>query len=261
MLGHNPALMGVRMPRCLALLLMLSASLTMNSQTRKFTKEPTKRAPLPVQTVPDQYTRELFANSQVRVVRVELPAGASTQMARHEHDFLVVSLGSNEFDLAGPVNAIAFPMSDGEVQVVTGNWPNRVVNKSQRPVHILQVESRKGIAPQRASCGLAARSCTGSRFAYNDETNYVESPLFETPFVRLSKLEIQPASGMPQHRDAGDQLLIALNDQQLLNVVIDDKTSPIDARAGDVAWFSSGTVHRLANKGSRAARFLTLELK
>jgi quercetin dioxygenase-like cupin family protein len=245
----------------LLVLLLLATPLPLFSQTRKFTSTLRKPAPFPAQNMQDQYTRQLFTNSHVTVWRVEVPAGASTQMARHNHDFLLISLGTNQFDLAGPVNSVAFAMSEGEVQVVTGNWPNRVVNKSQTAVHILPVEAKKGIAPHRASCGLNSSSCVGARFAHNDQTNYSESPLFETPFIRLSKVELHPASGMPQHRDSGDQLFIALNDQQLLNIVVDDKTDAIDAHAGDVEWFSGGTVHRLANRGTQAARFLTLELK
>jgi quercetin dioxygenase-like cupin family protein len=234
--------------------------ISQNHPDRKFTASPPKPVPLPAQTG-DPCTQEILANSQVRVLRVDVPAGVSTQVGRHDHDFLIVSLGTNQFELAGPVNSIQFSMADGEVQVITGHWPHRIVNKSQQTAHIVEIEAKKGIAPERAICGLAAKSCTGSRFAFNDQTNYVESPLFDTPLLRLSKLEIQPGSGMPQHRDASDQLLIALNDQQLLNVILDDRTSNIDAHAGDVEWFSGGTVHRLANRGSQPAHFLTLELK
>lgn len=243
------------------LLIALLFTISADAQTKKFTNSPAKTPPpLPATAVPDKYTQQLFSNSQVRAHRIQLPPGATTFTLRHEHDFLIVSLGTNDFNLVGAANSIAFSMTDGEVQVVTGNWSNRVLNKSQKPLHIVEIEALHDIAPERAMCGLAAKSCIGSRFAYNETTNYVESPLFETPSLRLSRLQIEPGSGMPQHRDAGDQLMIALNDQQLLNAV-EENLSTINAHAGDVQWFRGGSTHRLANQGSQAARFLTIELK
>jgi uncharacterized cupin superfamily protein len=235
---------------------------TAYSQTGKaFTDAPTRAPQPPVELAHDVHVRQLLANSQVRVFRIELPPGQETAMDRHDHDFLLISLGSNDFELAGPGNAFPMTMADAEVQVMKGHWPHRLVNKSKSPLRLLEVETIREISPEHAICGLITQSCTGAKFAKDDTSNYVESTLFITPTFRLAKVEIGPAAGMPEHGHTSAHLMIALNDQELTNAIVAGTTTKIAAQAGSPTWVAGDIVHRLVNTGSQPARFLTVEWK
>lgn len=243
-------------------LLCLFTSLCVSAQTAtQFTNVPARAPQPPIEVAHDTHFHQLLANSSVRVYRVDLAAGAETALDRHEHDFLIVSLGQSQFEIAGPGNIFPMTMNDSEVQVMKAHWPHRIVNKSKNPLHLIEIESTAEISPEHAVCGLAAQSCTGAKFAKDDTTNYVESTLFITPSIRLAKVEIQPAAGMPEHGHTSSHLMIALNDQQLTNAVVAGTTSPIEAHAGDPTWIGGDIVHRVFNKGTQPARFLTIEWK
>src|SRR5690348_4083668 len=101
----------------------------------------------------------MITNSQVRVSRIDLDPGAATQVGPSDYDQLIVSLGRNDFDLVGPVNSIAMSMADDEVEVIKGHWPHRLQNKSTSALHVVVVEVKHGVSPERALCGLNGPSC------------------------------------------------------------------------------------------------------
>jgi len=230
------------------------------AQTRRsFTNAPT-RAPLPpVDLAHDSHVYQLLSNSAVHVYRIDLDPGAETAMDRHDRDFLVISLGNNNFEFAGPANSIPMTMTDDEVEVMKGHWPHRVVNKSSTPLHLVEVETSREILPEKATCGLAAQSCTGAHFAKDDNNNYVESTLFMTPSMRLGKIEIQAAAGMPQHTHDASSLLIALDDQQITEAFAAGSETQLNLRAGQPEWIEGKIPHRILNNGSQPAQFLVLE--
>lgn len=242
------------------LIALFSVTCLLGQSKSKFTGSP-KKTPQPNVEARDPHTTQLFANSQTRVIRIDLAPNESSQMARHNHDFILVSLGDNDFELAGPANSVPMTMKDEETQVITGNWPHRVVNKSAHPLRLIEVEVMKGIVPDRALCGLSGKSCISSHFAYNDTDKYVTSVLFETPTVRLGKVEIDPVAGMPEHGHVTGHLMIALTDEQLTNSVVGGVSSQIECHPGDPLWLSGNMVHKLSNQGTKAARFLTVEWK
>ncbi|HVZ17245.1 MAG TPA: hypothetical protein VG897_09020 [Terriglobales bacterium] len=238
---------------------LIGAGVEAQNVKSSFTKAPASAPQLPVESLHDSHVHQLLSNSSVRVCRIDLEPGAETAMERHDHDFLVLSIGNNEFELTNPGGAYPMTMNDGEVQVLKGHWPHRVVNKSKNALHLVEVESMVEISPERAICGLGSQSCTGAKFAKDDTTDYVESTLFMTPSMRLAKVEIQPTAGMPEHGHTSSHLMIALNDQQLTNAIVAGSTSEISAHEGDPTWVGGQIVHRLLNRGSQPARFLTIE--
>jgi len=242
------------------LLFCIGVVISLSAQTgSSFTEAPTRAPQPPIEMAHDSHVRTLLSNSSAHVYRIDLEPGAETAIDRHEHDFLVLSLGNSEFDLAGSGNVYPMTMNDGEVQVMKGHWPHRVVNKGRAPLHLIEIESVREIQPENAICGLGAQSCTGAKFAKDDQTNYVESTLFITPSMRLAKIQIEPALGMPEHGHTSAHLMIALNDQRLSNAVVAGQSTSIEVHAGDPTWFSGDIVHRLVNKGTQSARFLTIE--
>jgi quercetin dioxygenase-like cupin family protein len=225
-----------------------------------FTTAPTK-APQPIVETREPHTTQLFSNNEARVVRIDLDPNASTAMARHAHNFILVSLGDNDFELAGQANSVPMSLKNEETQVITGNWPHKVVNKASHPLHLIEIEIAKGIVPEQAICGLNGASCISSKFAYNDNEKYVTSLLFETPTIKVGKVEIDPSSGMPEHGHTSSHLMVALTDEQLTNSVVGQGSSAIEGHPGDAQWLAGDIVHKLTNQGTGRARFLTVEWK
>lgn len=226
----------------------------------KFTEAP-RKVPLPPANNRDAHVREMFANSQVRAVRIDLEAGESTATAQHDRDFVIVSIGDSDFEFIGPVNSVPMSMHDSEVQVLKGHWPHRVHNKSQRALHLVEIEVARGIVPERAVCGLNAPSCRESRFAYNEHDRYTTGTLFETPTIKLAKVEIDPQSDMPEHGHPGDHVMIALTDASLTSTEVGGASKDFNGHPGDAMWLAGGMVHSLANHGAQKASFLTIDCK
>jgi len=251
------------MGRFLVALILIGSGfiLPSSAQKKSFSTSPTTVPSPAVDLANEIHAKQLLANRVVRAYRIDLEPSAETSFDRHEHDFLVVSLGDSQFEFVGSANRFVMTMTDGEVQVMKGHWTHRIVNKSQKSLHLVEVETEREIAPERALCGLNGRSCSGAKFAVDHETNYVESRLFETPSVLVGKVEIGPGKGMPEHGHRGDHIMIALNDQQVTNAVVAGDLLELTSHPGDAAWMDGGIVHRIVNRGTTPARFLTIECK
>jgi quercetin dioxygenase-like cupin family protein len=247
--------------RFIAVLAVFGMGLIGDAQTKSFNTVPSKGPAMPVEMAHESKAKQLVANGQLRAYRIDLAPGAQTDVDRHEHDFLVISLGNNQFEFTGSGNAYPLSMNDGEVEVMKGHWAHKVVNKSQKELHLVEVEVVREIAPEHAICGLNAQACMGAKFAVKDDTNYVESPLFETASVRLGRTEIAAGKGMPEHGHRGSHLMIALNDQQLTSAAVAGEIKEITSHPGDALWLDGGIVHRVMNRGAQPARFLTVECK
>lgn len=244
------------MKRVIAYLLLVVAGM---AQTKSFTKSPAK-VPQPELTVSDPAIRVVLSNSQVRVVSIDLAPHASTQTTRRDYDFILLSLNQSEFDFVG-ANTVHMSMQPNELQVLNGRWSHRVVNSGDNAIHLVLVEVKRGISPEQAICGLNAKTCTESRFAYEKTGGYVSGTLFETPSIKLSRVEIDPDATMPEHGHKGSEVLVALTDQQLSNAVMGGDVSDIRGRAGDATWLAGNMVHQVRNRGASKVQFLEIECK
>jgi quercetin dioxygenase-like cupin family protein len=242
------------------LVFLLSALSLGYSQTKSFTKSPTT-LPQPEIAQPDPQVRLLLSNSQVRVSRIDLEPGRSTITQRHEHDFIVVSLTESTFEFAGPANSVQNTMHAQEIQVMKGPWAYRIVNQGPNPLHVVEIEIKHGISPENAICGLNTKTCMESRFEYSDANRYTSGTLFETPYVKLAKVEIDPNSAMAEHGHKGDHVMIALTEERLTNSVVGGNTNDIVGQPGNATWIEGGIVHRLSNQTTRKVMFLTIECK
>lgn len=219
-------------------------------------KNPSSRIPSPAGVDADSHFRRILANTQVRVYRVTLGANEATLLDAHPHDYIVVSLGTNEIEAAGEGNN-HFPleMNDGEAQVLTGGWPHKLVNRASQTANLLVLEVARGISPHESVCGLSGRSCNQARFGKTVEGRYSQSLLFETSSVRLFRAELGPGDALPSHTDAADHLLVTLTDARLI-----DGFDEVPKPAGDATW-APGGLSNLKNSGPQEARILILEIK
>src|SRR5579872_7061351 len=67
-------------------------------------------------------------NSTVKIFRVEVAPHASSSLDNHDHDYLVFALSKSNFKVAGEMHTFAVQMESGEMQVLRGGFPQRLVN-------------------------------------------------------------------------------------------------------------------------------------
>ena len=140
----------------------------------------------------DACFHKLITTAQVRAFQVEIAPHQSTELNHHAHDYLIIALGNNDIAASGPGNEFQLGIQSGEMQVLQGGWPHRIVNKGDAPAHFLELEVMKDIAPEHAVCGLGASACTDGKFGKTDEGSYTRSTLFDTEKAKLSRIELAP---------------------------------------------------------------------
>src|SRR5439155_18845787 len=79
-----------------------------------------------METKSDHCFHSVLENDRVRVFKVEVPALQSTSVNYHRHDYLVVSLGKSNFEIAGSGIRYPMQMEDGEMQVIKGGASHRI---------------------------------------------------------------------------------------------------------------------------------------
>jgi quercetin dioxygenase-like cupin family protein len=143
------------------------------------------------------------------------------------------------------------------ISACDAGWPHRLTNVSDKTARLLEIEVQYNIAPERALCGLAASPRTDDRFGKTEERTYSSSTLFETPKVKLAKVELGPGGLLEKHRHSGSRLLIALTTIHLT----DGTGSDIERDLGETQAYPADTDHQIRNIGAATARFLEFGLK
>ena len=209
----------------------------------------------------DHCFRQVLENPRIRVFKVDVAAGESTQLNAHRHDYVVLSLGKNDFEISGALNSFPMQLEDGNMQVLTGGWPHRIVNRAQASLRLVVVEVAQNIHPGRPICGLGGQACADGKFGATDSGKYSRSTLFETDTVKLARLELGPHGALPEYRYDTAHVLLALKDAQLIDESQNVEKNQIQLKAGDAVWYGPNIVHRLRNMDDQEVRLMTLELK
>jgi mannose-6-phosphate isomerase-like protein (cupin superfamily) len=230
------------------------------------TKHLAPHATVPRQTAPpealdDCCFRKLFANEHVRVLRLQIAPHQSTSINRRAHDYLILPLEYAYMETAGQQgNTFEFEMRLGQMQVIKGGWPHRTTNKANTPLDVLEFEITRGIKPDSAICGLSGKDCADGAFGKDENGTYEVATIFETPTVRLKKVELGPGGSLAGHHHVGGDLLIASTSFDLLNDT-GGATSTIHLDSGQVQWLAPGAEHTLRNQSKETAKFFELEVK
>jgi quercetin dioxygenase-like cupin family protein len=204
---------------------------------------------------------KLFSNERVRVLHLEMAPHQSTSIDRHPHDYVILSLGSNQLQASGAAgNDFRLDLQDGEVQIMKGGWPHKVANLGNAALDVLELEVARNILPERALCGLGGKECADGRFGKTNAGTFSYGTLFETPTVKLRRIELGPGGSLSEHTHSGGELIIALTKMEVINQSA-QQNSTIAVAAGGVSWVGSAFAHSLTNSGKDTARFLEFELK
>jgi mannose-6-phosphate isomerase-like protein (cupin superfamily) len=210
----------------------------------------------------DSCYRLAFKNDKVEAFRVEVAPQGSTLAHSPEHDYLVVSQGTSHLAVRGGASEFRLDMDDGEIQLIKGGWPHRVVNAGDAPLRLITLHVPVRIDPEHALCGLGTRrNCTDGRFGKTEHGTYTYSTLFETETVQLRRFEIEPGVTLPDFRMEAGCLVVARTDLHLSNDVLGKGTTETRTERGSALWLGDGCVRGATNAGKETVQFLTLEIK
>lgn len=242
-----------------SLLLLLPAS----AGAQQFHNDPPRvsKAPGRQAVINDPAYRELASDERLTIYEVKIAPGSKTQRNPHAHDYLLVAVGNADLEVSGSGNSYKMHLRDGEMQVMNGGWAHSIANLGAAGAMLLEVDVAKGIEPERAECGLNRPPCGEGRFGKSETGTYLRNTLFQTPTVRLSRIELGAGGTLDQHVHRGEQVLIALSDVDLTDGLAGGTPDEVRSTAGNIHVYDPGTVHTIQNVGSRPALFLEFELR
>jgi quercetin dioxygenase-like cupin family protein len=220
--------------------------------------------PAEVELTNEPHHHLVLENECVRAFQVEVPPHDATQMHRHRHDYIYVTLGAS--DLSNEVAGrppVSLKLQDGETHFTPGNFAHIARNLADTPfrnvtVEFLQDEKAKQAPPWDEERGL---------HVLNAGTQEI---LFVKDGVRVADIQLQPGGSIPRHHHAGPHLVIAVTDLELRSDVEAKAATPAQSKSGsargqlksgDVKWVPGGFTHTLTNIGKQPARFITLEFR
>lgn len=216
---------------------------------------PAKRLTASVPAETARYATPLLRNSSVRATKLDLPADGSTTVAQDTHDYLLVSLAETSVTISGANNSFDVQMTPGEMQVISGRWQHRIINKSDTLAQLVLVEMTSDIDLEHAKCGIRAASCREVRFGKTERGEYSQAALFDTPKAKLFRAELGPSGTLKLHDDTARHLFVALTSFHGRT-----EYGNIALQAGEVFWLDSG-FSELENTETTTAHFLVLDVK
>ena len=228
------------------------------AQPQSSAKIPSRELISTTQTHPATAIRKLCSTDRLTAYSITIPAHGATIVNPHPSDYLLISLSAIDLEASGS-SGVSYPLhlEQEEMQVMKGGWPHRLANHSDLPTRLIEVDVQHNIAPEHALCGLSARPCTDGRFGRNEEGTFSTSTLFETPKVKLTKIELGSKGVFGIHAHPGSALLIALTPVHLA----DGGQISIEKDAGEAQAYPARTTHQLKNLGTETVRFLEFEAK
>ena len=205
----------------------------------------------------DPCVRRLSSTEKLSSYSVTIPAHGATLLAPHPNDYVVIALSSIKLEATGAAgNSYPVQLDEEGVQVIKGGWSHRLTNSADTTAKLIEIDVVNGIAPEHALCGLGANSCTDGRFGKTAEGSYTKSALFETPKVKLTRIELGPGGVLETHNHSGS-VLVALTPVRLS----DGTWGNIEGAAGLTQAYPTHTSHEIQNIGTGQARFLEFEEK
>jgi quercetin dioxygenase-like cupin family protein len=240
--------------RSLVLLLLAAAACAAAQTSSRASQSTNVRRNLASPDIPrdssDPAHHMLLGTSEVRAFRVDVAPHATTSSAHHAHDYFVVAIRPGKLRILEGGQEFPFEMQRGDMQILKGGFPHRVVNDSGEALQVVEVELTRAIDPEHAFCGTLGRACSDTAFGRSERGNYSRTMVMETGSVRVHRVQLDPGVELPNYSLRSDGMIVALSELTTLTLHL---------QPGDAGWASRGA--RLANSGTIAAEFLLLELK
>ncbi len=198
-----------------------------------------------VKTNPDVY-RVVFENAGVRILSVNVKAGAKTTM--HEHpDNVIVALSDAKVKFTGPDGKSEEAALKAEQAIWSPAGRHSGENLEKTPVQVILVELKGTKAP---TATIPA-----------NRADMKITPLFDNPRAMAYKATTQPSF----HEPAGsthdfDQVVIALGDSDAMSVNVEGKAKT-QWKRGDVLFIGRGMKHESKNSGGKPLDVIIVAIK
>jgi quercetin dioxygenase-like cupin family protein len=215
---------------------------------------------VPVEMKADPCFHSELENSSAKIFQISVAPRQATDMDIHRHDYIVLALHEANFQIGEGSGSLPMQMGQGEMRVLQGGWPQRLVNTGDTPLQLVEVEVEHGIDPDHARCGLAAAECTDGEFG-NAEGAFSASTLFETKTVKLRRVDLEVGGTLPKHNHVRSHVLVALADMKLADQQEGKDAKELELKAGDAVWYDGPVEHSLTNEGQQPAPIITMEFK
>ena len=205
----------------------------------------------------EPHHHQVFANDQVRIFYVEIPAHGETLTHWHRHDYIYINLGeaqvSNEVKGKQPVTV---KLHDGDVGLNSASFAHVAKNLSAIPFRNVDVELLHDDALRRLP------KPSEDERALDILQGGTQQVLWVKDGVRASEFELQPGGLKPAERHARANVLVALTDMDLRSQVpsVEDGYGTIHLKAGEHSWFDGGFHVGEVNVAKNVAKFVTLEM-
>lgn len=238
--------------------------------------------------------KELLRNKRVTVATVELPAGQSTPMHRHERDALSIVLTDGQLretlgDASGATKKIGrgFSRLGGAMRVSSGDrvaagdvryheagYTHSEENRSKDTMRAVVIEFADKAGKQQDPQRRSNRYCNEKPSVVSSQPSektkaracVEEKYLFCTDCFCAEEVTMDPGAVTSRHSHATDHMLVAVTHYQLTDVAspeIRGKQSKKirTKKAGEVEYIASGIAHQLTNTGGEKARFVVVTFR
>lgn len=206
-----------------------------------------------VEIAAEPHHHVILQNGYVRVFQVQIPAGDSTLLHVHHHDYIAIHPGETDIsnEVTGkPPRAVKAPV--GETHFTAGNFSHVVRNMGKVTFQSVDVELQQDQG--RKTPPLPWEEQRGVEVL----TGGTRDILFVNDGVRVSEVDLQPGGMIPAQAHASPHLFVALTDLNLVSHVV-GKTGRIELKPGGVHWVHGGSRAALMNEGKDAAKLILLE--
>ena len=195
----------------------------------------------------------ILQNSLVRVFQVEIPAGDSTLLHVHHHDYIAVHPGVT--DISNTVTGkppVFVKQPVGETHFTAGNFTHVVRNNGAATFDSIDVELQQDqgrkTPPQPWAEERGLEVLQGG----------TQDILFVKDGARASEIDLQPGGMIPAQAHASPHLFVAITDVDLVSHAA-GQPGKIDLKPGAVNWVEAGPTPALMNGSQAGAKFILLE--
>lgn len=207
----------------------------------------------------EPHHRLLLENDQVRVFDISIGAHSSTQLTRHDHNYLVVTLCDCEIAswAEGQAGVITYRYNRNDVRFFFGGPARTMRNDTPNEYHNLTVEF---LSPKVTTFGYQPDA---GHWEYG--SNALPPPVdsrakFATVMAlgeaTVKDVQLLPDDAYPAPEKNSAELVIALTDLDLKT-----EKDRIRKSQGELDWIAPGRKSELVNHDTEPARFVLIELR
>jgi hypothetical protein len=217
------------------------------------------QTPAPIEITAEPHHHLLLENESVHVFAVTIPPRQGTDLTRHDHNFLVVTLQDSEIAswAEGEAGVLTYRFRTNDIHFYFGGRARAMRNDTSSEYRNLTVEF---LSPKVTTYGYQSNT---RRWQYGGNTLLPpvdpsakfanRMPLGDAV---VKDVQLLPGDEFPKPEERIAQLLIALSDLQLSS-----GKEKVQEEIGGVAWIPSERVEKLVNKGTQPARFVAVEVQ